>query len=329
MDPFSIYSIKVFLNWSKHVTGRFYIFLTVEVTGYIMTKQQTLALLLILLVFVILAVALIIGAVYYNWFGSRINRYARHGESGVTYSYLETDASSDTYALEDLLDRKEKDESTSSDNTSRTSANNNTSRTKSVSDRKTFSNKGKKRTSDTRGSSDASTITRKNSHEGISSGPEEEVSKHKTFNSSVKGVTSEERKTYSKGSSLPDQDFDSYGEYVSAEEYQYRISLIQGLTIKTVVINRLTAGNGVSQEFFRVVYINKMIPARILEEIVESKEFRNLIPRRFLTDEVRTRGLGDNNSIRFENEDIRQLLLLWSLGRLTPFDKAWRVKAET
>ena len=85
---------------------------------------------------------------------------------------------------------------------------------------------------------------------------------------------------YAKGSNLPNQTFDSLGEYVSNDDYNYRVSIIKSLNIKTIVINKLTPGNGISQEYFRVCYLTKMIPAKILSELVESKEFRNLIPEK-------------------------------------------------
>ena len=139
---------------------------------------------------------------------------------------------------------------------------------------------------------------------------------------------SDDTKIYGKGSSLPDVSFDAQGEYVSNEEYQYRLSLIRNLTIKSVVIDKLTKGNGVSQEFFKVVYKEKMIPAKILDEIVESKEFRELIPVKYRDLENKTTELKKGEKVAFNNKSIRELLILWSLGRLTPVQKAWKVKAE-
>ncbi len=136
------------------------------------------------------------------------------------------------------------------------------------------------------------------------------------------------KETYAKGSSLPDQSFDSYGEYISPEEYYYRLTLIKNLNIKTVIIDDLTKGNGISQEFFKVVYMDKMIPSKILEEIVESKEFRNLIPAKFRKEEIKTKGLVKGESVTFKNQSIKNLLILWIHGRLTPIQKAWKVKAE-
>lgn len=136
------------------------------------------------------------------------------------------------------------------------------------------------------------------------------------------------KETYSKGSSIPDQSFDSYGEYISNEEYNYRVTLIKNLMIKTVVIDRLTKGNGISQEFFKVVYIDKMIPAKILDDLVESKEFRNLIPDKYRKNEIKIKGLAKGEKVVFNNQNIKDLLILWSQGRLTPVQKAWDVKAE-
>lgn len=136
------------------------------------------------------------------------------------------------------------------------------------------------------------------------------------------------KEIYAKGSSLPDQSFDSYGEYISSEEYNYRLVLIRNLIIKTVIIDKLTKGNGISQEFFKVAYLNKMIPSKILEEIVESKEFRNLIPAKFRKDEIKIKGLSKGETVTFKNQNIKELLILWSHGRLTPIQKAWKVKAE-
>jgi hypothetical protein len=133
---------------------------------------------------------------------------------------------------------------------------------------------------------------------------------------------------YAKGSSLPSQNFDSLGEYISNEEYNYRANLIDNLKIKTIVINKLTPGNGVSQEFFKVAYREKMIPAKILEDIVESKEFRNIIPQKYLKTEVKNAGLKSGETIVFPNTKVRDILFLWCLGRLTPVSKAWKVKAE-
>jgi hypothetical protein len=132
---------------------------------------------------------------------------------------------------------------------------------------------------------------------------------------------------YAKGSNLPNQTFDSLGEYVSNDDYNYRVTIIKSLNIKTVVINKLTPGNGISQEYFRVCYLAKMIPAKILTEVVESKEFRNLIPKKFLSDEVKTKGLKNGDSVKIPNDKIKDLLLLWTLGRLSPVQKAWKVKA--
>ena len=132
---------------------------------------------------------------------------------------------------------------------------------------------------------------------------------------------------YAKGSNLPNQTFDSLGEYVSNDDYNYRVSIIKSLSIKTIVINKLTPGNGISQEYFKVCYLTKMIPAKILGELVESKEFRNLIPRKFLSDEIKIKGLKNGDSVKIPNDKIKDLLILWTLGRLSPVQKAWKVKA--
>lgn len=122
--------------------------------------------------------------------------------------------------------------------------------------------------------------------------------------------------------------FHSFGEYISKEEYNYRVSLIKNLRIKTVIIDYLTKGNGVSQEFFRVVYKENMIPVKILEKIVESKEFRELIPSKYLKDEIKIKGLEKGESIVFTNENIKKLLILWSKSALTPYQKIWLTNAE-
>jgi len=155
-----------------------------------------------------------------------------------------------------------------------------------------------------------------------------EVLKDSSLEKTIKKPALEKTVIYAKGSSLPDQSFDSLGEYISNEEYNYRVSLIKNFKIKTIVINKLTKGNGVSQEYFRVAYIEKMIPAKILGEVVESKEFRDNIPKKYITDEIKIKGLGNNESVTFTNTKIKEILLLWTLGRLTPIHKAWKVKAE-
>ena len=95
-----------------------------------------------------------------------------------------------------------------------------------------------------------------------------------------------------------------------------------------MIIDKLTKGNGISQEFFKVEYIDKMIPAKVLEDVVESKEFRNLIPEKFRKDEIKLKGLTKGEKVVFNNQNIKNLLILWSQGRLTPIQKAWKVKAE-
>ena len=83
-----------------------------------------------------------------------------------------------------------------------------------------------------------------------------------------------------------EQNFHSLGEYVSTDEYEYRKALTNNLVINTVVIDKLSKGNGISQEFFKVAYQANMIPAKILADIVESKEFRDLIPKEMLAREM-------------------------------------------
>jgi hypothetical protein len=154
-------------------------------------------------------------------------------------------------------------------------------------------------------------------------------SKHSTVQ--VKKDASFDNKTekiYAKGSNLKDQNFHSLGEFVSDEESQYRYSLIRNLRLKTVVINSITKGNGVSQEYFKVAYQNNMIPAKILIQLVESKEFRNLIPKKYLTREFEMSGFKNGESVEFKNIEIKNLLEEWCAGRLTPVQKAWSTKAE-
>ena len=124
------------------------------------------------------------------------------------------------------------------------------------------------------------------------------------------------------------QTFHSYGEYISAEEYKYRLALINNLKIKTVAVDSITKGNGISQEFYKIAYNEKMIPAKALGDIVESKEFRDLIPKNLLAIEDKISVLKKGESITFKNEDLKNLLLLWSQGKLTPIRKAWKVKAD-
>ncbi|HNZ28199.1 MAG TPA: hypothetical protein PLG34_01340 [Spirochaetota bacterium] len=124
------------------------------------------------------------------------------------------------------------------------------------------------------------------------------------------------------------QSFHSYGEYISAEEYKYRLALINNLKLKTVAVDSITKGNGISQEFYKIAYNEKMIPAKPLQDIVESKEFRDLIPKSYLAIEDKISVLKKGESITFKNEDLKNLLLLWSQGKLTPIQKAWKVKAD-
>jgi hypothetical protein len=135
-------------------------------------------------------------------------------------------------------------------------------------------------------------------------------------------------KVYGKGSNIKDFDFHSYGEFVSDEEKTYRISLIRNLKIKTIVVNSVTKGNGISQEYYRIAYKTNMIPAKILDVIVESKEFRELIPAKYKTEEFSIKGFQKGEFVQFKNTDMLRLLDEWSIGRLTPVSKAWKVKAE-
>jgi len=133
--------------------------------------------------------------------------------------------------------------------------------------------------------------------------------------------------SFGKGSNLVTQEFHSLGEHVSEEEYNYRLSLIKDLKIKTVVIDSITTGNGVSQEYYKIVFKTKMIPAKVMDNVIISKEFRELIPKKYLTKEVEISGLKNGEKIVFKNSEIRDILIKWSLGRLTPIEKAWESKA--
>lgn len=125
------------------------------------------------------------------------------------------------------------------------------------------------------------------------------------------------------------QNFHSLGEYVSAEELKYRLELIGKLTINTIVIDKLSKGNGISQEFFRVAYVEEMIPSKVLKDIVESKEFRDLIPSQYLNKEGKIATvLPPGEKVTFNAVAIKNLLELWSEGKLTPAQKAWLVGAE-
>lgn len=125
------------------------------------------------------------------------------------------------------------------------------------------------------------------------------------------------------------QNFHSLGEYVSAEELKYRSELIGKLTINTIVIDKLSKGNGISQEFFRVAYVEKMIPSKVLKDIVESKEFRDLIPLQYLNKEGKTATtLAPGEKVTFNAFAIKNLLELWSEGKLTPVQKAWLAGAD-
>lgn len=124
-----------------------------------------------------------------------------------------------------------------------------------------------------------------------------------------------------------ERDFHSYGQYISADEYKYRLAVINNLKIKTIVIDAVSAGNGISQEYYKVAYNEKMIPAKILDEIITSKEFRSLIPKQYLDIENKLAKFPKDGKVSFNNNDIKQLLILWSQGKLTPTQKAWSVNA--
>ncbi len=123
------------------------------------------------------------------------------------------------------------------------------------------------------------------------------------------------------------RDFHSYGQYVSADEYKYRLAVINNLKIKTIIIDAVSEGNGISQEYYKVAYNANMIPAKILDEIVTSKEFRNLIPKKYLDIEEKMSKFPKDGKVTFSNTDMKELLILWSQGKLTPTQKAWQVKA--
>jgi len=132
---------------------------------------------------------------------------------------------------------------------------------------------------------------------------------------------------FGKGSNLTAQEFHSLGELVSAEEYNYRLSLIKNLKLKTVIIDSITKGNGVTQEYYKIVFKTDMIPAKVMDNVINTKEFRELIPNKYLVKEVEVNGLRKGEKIVFKNSDIKEILLKWSLGRLTPIEKAWESKA--
>jgi hypothetical protein len=62
--------------------------------------------------------------------------------------------------------------------------------------------------------------------------------------------------------------------------------------------------------------------------LVESKEFRELIPLKFRSKEFSINGFKKGDSVKFKNTDVISLLNDWSLGKLSPVSKAWKVKAE-
>lgn len=125
-----------------------------------------------------------------------------------------------------------------------------------------------------------------------------------------------------------EQSFDSLGEYVSSSERAYRQQLIGSLDIHTIVIDCLSEKNGISQEFFKIVYLRKMIPAKILEKVVESKEFRTLIPPDYLVREQALGRLKNGDFVVFRKSELKRLLDIWCHGQLTPVRKAWTVGAE-
>ena len=133
--------------------------------------------------------------------------------------------------------------------------------------------------------------------------------------------------TFGKGSNLDKQEFHSLGEHISEEEYNYRLALIKDLKIKTVVIDSITKGNGVSQEYYKIVFKTNMIPAKVMDSVIISNEFRSLIPDQYLKKERETITLKKGEKIVFENSAIRDILIKWTLGRLTPVEKAWESNA--
>ena len=138
----------------------------------------------------------------------------------------------------------------------------------------------------------------------------------------VKTIVNEEKKIV-----LNEQNFHSLGEFVSGDEKDYRYHLIDKLTVNTIVIDKLSKGNGVSHEFFKVAYQTNMIPAKVLIDIVERKEFRDLIPKSILKRESVIQ-LQIGEKVVFSASAIRNLLVLWGDGKLTPVQKVWIVGAE-
>lgn len=132
---------------------------------------------------------------------------------------------------------------------------------------------------------------------------------------------------FGKGSDLSVQNFHSLGELVTEEEYNYRLSLIKNLKIKTVVIDSITEGNGVTQEYYKIVFKTDMIPAKVMDNIINTKEFRNLIPEKYLKKETSLIKLKKGEKIVFKNSDIKNILYQWCMGRLTPIERAWRSNA--
>lgn len=154
-----------------------------------------------------------------------------------------------------------------------------------------------------------------------------EKNTYATEKATARGAT--DRQTDEFHIEMNQQNFHSLGEYVSAEELKYRSELIGKLTINTIVIDTLSKGNGISQEFFRVAYVEKMIPSKVLKDIVESKEFRDLIPLQYLNKEGKTAtALAPGEKVTFNAFAIKNLLELWSEGKLTPVQKAWLAGAD-
>jgi len=168
-----------------------------------------------------------------------------------------------------------------------------------------------------------------------------QVSQVKTSNSEVTGKSIEVKKIHipvepvsiktnfneEKRIVLNEQNFHSLGEFVSGDEKDYRYNLINKLSVNTIVIDKLSKGNGVSHEFFKVAYQTNMIPAKVLIDIVESKEFRDLIPKPILKRESAIQ-LSIGEKVVFSASAIKNLLILWGEGKLTPVQKVWIVGAE-
>lgn len=255
--------------------------------------------LLVVIIIIIISITLIIGIYYFNWFNKSENNYTKIDDEIITELIYHDDLTTDNSFT--IVKDKSKNSSSRDDFLEKASK---------------FKLHIEK---------DQSKTNFKDNN--LKNMPVKSISKQ------IKSVSSGLKKThhidiYSKGSNISDQEFDSYGEYISEDEYQYRVSLIKNLFVKTIIVDKLTQGNGISQEYFKVVYLNKMIPAKILDDIVESKQFRKLIPKKYIVVETTIKHLPKGEKIIFNNHDIKELLILWSLGRLTPIQKAWEVKAD-